>query len=249
MVYTESEINYVMDNIDNFIIDTQTTYVRTTYETVDGKQEIVNEEYVSEEEMLDSLNVRNVDISGVSTFALSDRTSTVKTNMKSIEMKMTEVGASVKKVVMTCTWLSLPKCRSFDIISFRPGAKSLSAVTIQDSNICGYQYYDDSVISYTAYDSNMKISNKGVGLSTNIKDDVSSKLSVKLSVNFGTGVDPFTVYGTYQHATEDVSLAKSQRYKIAEGGMGDVLKFYLWTEDCYDDTPGLKVTGSLCDDY
>lgn len=47
----------------------------------------------------------------------------------------------------------------------------------------------------------------GVGLSVNLKDNVSILLSVKLAVSFASGKDPFTVYGAYEHAVQNVTLA------------------------------------------
>lgn len=247
IVYTEDEINYILSNPDKCMLDSQTTYVKTLYTEVDGKQEIVNEEYISEEELMDSLNVRNVSISGVSTFSLADRKDTVSTTMKSIEMNMTSVGASVKKVVLNCTWLSIPKCKSYDIVAFMPASSSVVIDTTVTSNIQGYQFYDDDQISYNYSDKNIKLTSKGIGLSTNIVDSVEDSLSVKLSVAFGSGASKYTVYGTYQHATDDVSLTRSQYYTFSKNGMGGVIDFYLWTASKYDDTPGLSVTGSIYD--
>ena len=82
----------------------------------------------------------------------------------------------------------------------------------------------------------------------NIVDSVSKSLSMKFSVTFGSNVDPYTVYGSYQHSVDDISLAKSKKYTISASGMGKVIKFNSSVASSYDDTPGLVVTGSLYDD-
>jgi hypothetical protein len=84
-------------------------------------------------------------------------------------------------------------------------------------------------------------------MSTNISDSVKNSLSVTLKVNFMTNQDPFTVYGAYEHATSEVTLAQSKKYSIASGGMGNVFDFKNSVWNKYDNTPGLHVKGSLSD--
>ncbi len=248
-MFSTEEINYIMSDVEANIDDSEITYVKTTYETVDGKQEVVNEEYISEEEMMDSLNVRNVDLSRVSTFSLATRKDTVQTNMKFIEMNMYSVAASVKKVTLNCTWLSIPQCKSFDVVAFRPNAYSYVCDIVKTDNTIGYQYYDGNTITYKYNNDNIKYTSGGVGLSTNIVDSVSSSLKVTFSTTFATKADPFTVYGTYQHAVNNVTQAQSQSYSISSSGMGGVLNFSSSVYSKYDKTPGLEVEGSIYDTY
>lgn len=247
-VFSEKEMNYVMSDVEKNISEPEVTYVKTTYKEVNGKQQIVNEEYISEQEMRDTLNMNNVKLSEVSTFALEDREDTVTTNMKKIKMEMYSVEASVKKVQLICTWLSIPKTKSFDVVAFRPGSASASVDTSDTDNVVGYQYHDDDKIKYKYTSNNIKYTDSGLGLSTNIVNDVSKTLKVKFSASFLTSAPTFKVYGTYQHATSDVTLNKSQKYSISSSGMGKVLKFKSGVASKYDNTPGLVVTGSL-DDY
>lgn len=167
--------------------------------------------------------------------------------MKSIELRMVSVSASAKKVTMTCTWLSLPKCRSFDVIAFRGGNDTIILKGGEESNVIGYQYYDSNKITYTSSHKNIKEKEVGVGLSVNLVDNVSQHLSVQFSAIFGTGATNLLVYGTYQHAIENVTLTQSKSYSFQYGGLGKVLDFYWGIEEKYDKTPGLIVSGSIND--
>ena len=247
--FTEDEIAYIMSNPENSILDSEEMYIKTTYEVVDGNMEVQNEEYISEEEMLDTINIRNME--GASTFFYKDtfRKDYVETNMKSILMHMYEVQPSVKKVNLVCTWLGIPKCKSFDVVAFRPETTSVTCDIICTDNTFGIQEYDGNEIRYSYSNGNIKYTDGGIGLSTNIVDSVSSSLSVKFATTFGTGADPFTIYGTYQHAVNNVTLAQSQDYEISFLGMGGVLDFDPDVYSKYDNTPGLLVTGSTDPKY
>lgn len=245
--FTQDEIDYVLQHVEEDGIEEDTKYVRTS---VSGDDSVVTEEYISEEEMLSQLNAINVPIklNRISTLGLDDREDEVKTAMKSIVMKMYSVAPSAKKVSLTCNWISIPKTKSYDIIAFRVGASSTVLNSLGTSNINGYQYYDGEVIKYTYSSDNLKSTKKGLGLSMNIVDSVKKSLKMELSVTFGTNSDPFTVYGTYQHSVDDITLKKSKKYTISSDGMGGVIKFKSNSvEKSYDDTPGLVVTGSISD--
>ncbi|MGN0414647.1 MAG: hypothetical protein ACI4FX_04055 [Agathobacter sp.] len=248
IIFTEDEINYLLSDLDKNIIDQQQVYVMTTSQIVDGEAQIINEEFLSEKEMQDQLNLRNVSLEkgGVSTWSYDDRTASRTTSMKQLTMNMYDVQAQVYKVSLTCKWLTLPQTRSYDVIAFRPGT-SFTPNSLGSSNMNGYQIYDGNTITYNYTSSNFKTSTSGVGLSVNLKNDVSKSLSVKLDVAFASGNDPFTVYGAYEHAVQDVTLAQSQKYSISSGGMGKVIAFNSSVADYYDNTQGLKVTGSLND--
>jgi len=247
-LFNRDEIDYIMSDIDNNMLGSEETYVKTTYQTVDGEEQIVNEEYLTREEMEDSINLRNVDVSEISPFILETRVDTVTTNMKSIVLDMWSVGASVKKVIITCTWLDIPQCKSYDVIALR-GEDASYSFDIEDvENTVGYQNYDGKSIKYLHTNGNMKKSPGCFGLSVNIVDSVTSSLSVSLSATFCTKQDPLIVYGTYQHAVNNVTLAQSQNYDFSVWGMGQVLDFSsdVWSK--YDNTPGLYVVGSYKDE-
>ena len=120
--------------------------------------------------------------------------------------------------------------------------------TINSSNFSATQESDAGTTNYVYDSSNVKSCSQGFGVSMNLYDAAVSKITCTVTGIFGSGKDPFTVYGTYQHATSTLSLSDSQKYTIAAGGMGNVLSFTSSSVKAkYDNTQGLSVTGSLYD--
>lgn len=79
----------------------------------------------------------------------------------------------------------------------------------------------------------------------NIVDDVSTSLSNSMAITLLTGALPFTVYGTYQHATSDLTLSQSQNYTFSSSGLGSVLKFANSVSSKYDGMKGVSATCAL----
>lgn len=174
---------------------------------------------------------------------------THQTSMKKLYMQvvLSGVGESQKTVTLTNTWLSLPSTRSYDVIALRPGQNSLT-VNVNSSTISGYQKWDGNYINYSANSDNTKIStvfdgNGGIGISMNIKDDVTTSLENSLSVTFASGSNPFKIYGTYQHAQSSVTLSESQNYSFSSAGLGKVLAFNSSSiESKYDRMSGVYLS-------
>lgn len=125
-MFTEDELEYVLSDCDKNV-SSDVTYLKTT--TVANGKDVstVSEEYYSEEEFLEAMRNFKVEREvtfrnrGISTHSSIDlRYDKVETTMKKIELNMFSVDASVKKVRLKCTWLSIPKCKSFDIIALKP---------------------------------------------------------------------------------------------------------------------------------
>ena len=79
----------------------------------------------------------------------------------------------------------------------------------------------------------------------NIVDSVSSSLSNSMSVTIINNSTTYTAYGTYQHATSDVTLSQSKNYSISSSGLGGVLAFANSVIGYYDGMQGVDITGSL----
>ncbi len=169
---------------------------------------------------------------------------THQTNMKKLYMQVISPAYMSHKVVtLTNTWLSIPVTKSFDVIAVRPETHSL-VVTILPATISGYQKWDGNIINYNVNNNNTKRSasftgNGGVGISMNIVDDVKSTLENSLTVTFVSEADPFKIWGTYQHAQSDVTLAQSQNYSFGSSGLGNVLNFNSSIKSKYDGMQGV----------
>ena len=177
--------------------------------------------------------------------SLADRDYVVNTNYKRITMHMDVSSLTSKTVSLNCTWKKIPSIKSYDVIGFRPLGVSLS----NNYYVEGSQKYDGKTIyyDYGNQKDHFKVTSGGVGLSSNISNDVKSSLSLTLKANFITGQEPFTVYGSYQHATSNVTLSQSKDYSFSSAGMGYVFDFSRSVSKKYDNTPGLMVKGSLYD--
>lgn len=243
-LFSQEEIDYLYSHISENGIETDVKYVKTTY----VNEIITNECYVTEKDMIDSFNVINIPVQ-VRYLSVDDRYDSVQTTMKKISMSMYSVAPSAKKVSITCEWLSLPITRTYDVIAFRVDQPATFYLPEYEEDVYGYQYYDGDVIKYHAGCENIKTFSNGIGISMNIVNSVSTSLKMEFATNIGSGADPLTVYGTYQHSVDDITLHTSQRYSLSASGMGGVLKFNSSSvANHFDNTPGLCVTGSLYDE-
>ena len=96
-------------------------------------------------------------------------------------------------------------------------------------------------MDYKYTSNNTKIFNNGLGISMNLVDG-GTNFNLSMSVGYNiTGSYP-KIYGTYQHATEDISLANSQKYTLSSLGFGKVVLFDSSVRDIYDEFGGVDVS-------
>ncbi len=241
---TVEQIDLIKDN-RNLTVTTETKYVRTdeVYDTTGVLLEVENTEVTEDE----ALNYEENNL--ISTYAWNI---TYQTTMKKLYMQVVSGSTSQKIVTITNTWLSLPNVRSFDVIAIRPETNSMS-INVNSDLISGYQKWDGNVISYDINSSNLKKSSTfngkgGIGISMNIVDDVSSSLVNSMTVNFLCSNKEFEVYGTYQHATTDVTLSQSQNYSFNSSGYGGVLNFASSVKSKYDNMNGVYLHYTYADE-
>lgn len=225
-------------------VSSQTIYVELI-ETTDSSGKIVN----TSQRILSEKVGENYANNYVRTVYSLDADKVHTTSMKKITLSMYIGGsASWKYANITNEWLSLPKIRSYDIIALRPGKAS---VVFTYKGLSGCQVYDGKRIEYSStsdnlvYKSGVKDGTGGLAYVMNLKDDVVSTLKNTMSVQFVTGADPFTVYGTYQHAIKNISKLNAKKFTFSPSGMGGVLNFKSSIGDYYDNTKGLSVTVSM----
>ena len=151
---------------------------------------------------------------------------------------------SNKIVIVRNKWKSLPKVRSFDVIGIRPAVASVT-FNLGANNISGFQKYDGKTINYNYASNHFKIQSSmnshsgGIGLSMNLVDSAKDEIINEIQVVFASGANPFMAYGSYQHATSDVTLSQSQDYNIHFEGYGQVFKFSSSVKSKYDNTSGV----------
>ena len=170
---------------------------------------------------------------------------TYQTNMKRLYMKVVSATATDRIVTITNTWLSIPSVKSYDVIAVRPGSNAMS-VNLSANTISGYQKWDGNYVYYDTHSANTKKSSSftgkgGVGISMNIVDGVTSSLENSMTVQFISGSSPFKIFGTYQHATSNLTLADSQNYSFSSLGLGEVLNFASSVKSKYDNMKGVKL--------
>ncbi len=133
-------------------------------------------------------------------------------------------------------WKQMPKYKSFDVIAFRwTGDFALEDYT-------GNQYTNGNSgnILYLEGNGNFKEGTYGLGLSQNLVD--SATLIENELIAFGSCSNGGTLYGTYQHAQANITLATSKSYSFNSTGMGGVLKFTGNAVGIYDNTPGISLS-------
>lgn len=134
-----------------------------------------------------------------------------------------------------CHWYTTPNTKSYDIIAARWSGSSFSPSTAYGVQ----EYWDNSSVNYSYLGNNMVSQSKGLGISMNLVDSGSD---YKLYLFIKGYQHPGTTYGTYQHATSNISLSHSKSYTFVtnpNNGLGGVLNHsYAST---YDNMQGVMV--------
>lgn len=133
-------------------------------------------------------------------------------------------------ITLKVIWDSIPLVQSYDVIGMR--FNSTSATTINQCSISGNNYNN----SYSTRTENYKSSNNGFGYSVKIPNNAGLVILTSATVNTGG-----TVYGAYEHALSNVSLATSKNYNISSAGQGSVFAFTGSAIGKYDNTSGVEI--------
>lgn len=143
----------------------------------------------------------------------------------------------------------MPSVRSYDVIGLWYNQSFVK------SNYYGYMYYTQSGTTYkTTYSTasnsgNIKIEGSssnwfggGIGISMPLPSSTNvTFIQSQLFVEGNVGSN-FTVNGSYQHATSNVTLSDSKNYTFAPLGLGNVFAFNtntLW--NTYDQMRGVSI--------
>ena len=225
-----------LNNVD--IIDTKVKYIKTiTY-----KDEL-NNYFHSEVELTE--DEYNNFVAEKSRSSCSDGVACWETNAKKLFMRVyVDTSQGDYQFVMNNLWKSIPSVKSYDVMGFRWTSTSNEFIR---TNYSGVQVYNNNqYIQYSMGGTNSKTASNGLGISMNIVDSASTYLSNTIIMYAGFSMNTVvTVYGTYQHATSDLSLANSKSYSFSSSGLGKVL-YYSNTNirNKYDNMQCIKYTFS-----
>lgn len=133
-------------------------------------------------------------------------------------------------VTLTGTWMVVPNVHSYDVIAVR-----LSGCTL-NGDYTFKQTYASSGNTYYVYNGVNQTFSNGFGSSALLQYGTDNEYSLTFRVS-GSG----TVYGTYQHAAQSVTLAESQNYFIGANGYGNVVVFGSNVALRYDQMNGVNL--------
>ncbi|MBQ6841451.1 MAG: hypothetical protein IJO63_04995 [Bacilli bacterium] len=222
LLYTEAHIA-VLDqnkydqiksmNLDYDSVQVQNKYVKTEINNVTGE---VTETEISKEEY-----------ETVSPNYLT-RATLIGTSYKQLSLGFSRTSDSAHTAFFTLNaiWKIMPVVRSFDVIGVRLSNLSVINGTQQGQQI--YKINDGSYqwVQYNFNGTNIQNHSNGFGISMNLLNDTSlTYLECTIDANMSINAYPAAVFGSYQHAIENVSLATSQSYTIGAGGLGSVFIF------------------------
>lgn len=166
----------------------------------------------------------------------------IATEYKEVRISVIEGYDDVHIFDLYAKWKKMPAARSYDVIAFR-----FRNVALINGTQKGRQYYKKTGsavydhITYTSSSGNMKKTSQGFGVSMNLVDNSINALELELTCEgVPSGINPY-VWGNYQHAVENVTLAQSQNYNISSAGYGNVINFDLSVEDHYDGMGGVYI--------
>ena len=139
-------------------------------------------------------------------------------------------------ISLTFRWQVIPTIKQYDVI----GALFVDTESFNTPSVS--VSYTNTTISYN---SNMKRFTKG----TNGSSYNGFGSSVALPSNDGAVVNATFrvmpgghIYGSYQHASKEISLANSKKYTLSRAGEGGVFEFTGVAYDVYDRSPGVDIT-------
>lgn len=230
-----------LKELDYSHVITDTKYVLSTYHTHLG---IISEREVSEEEY----NTFNDNKTVQSTASLKESASTrgVVTSGTYYEttgkrLSMAVVPGSVWHYVTLLTfWKYMPSARSFDVIGLRG-----NGVSFRNGSQIGEQIYKANgtyhMINYAWNGTNIKRFDNGFGISMNLVDQSINALQCEIDADFKATTSHPELFGSYQHATSNLTLAQSQSYSLSGAGLGGVFAFPSNISVKYDHMAGVRI--------
>lgn len=173
----------------------------------------------------------------------TSRAASVTTSYKNLQIARTKISGNKYQIDLINVWLTTPVIKSFDVMALRYVDATVVSGTQDGTQIYKKNGSYDGV-NYSYNGTNMKITSNGFGVSMNLVDGATD-FENYLQVNVIATSTSAKIYGSYQHAAANVTLAQSQAYNISHNGYGEVINFSTSVENIYDGMKGV----SLAIDY
>ncbi len=160
----------------------------------------------------------------LTTKELKDRSTSHSTPSKNL--KISAACSNNCTVSIVATWKVNPVIRSYDTIgAYLSGVSLISAnqTTVSNSTNTSYFY-------------NWKSAYNGIGNSVLLPSGTNLVINQILTTTTGG-----TIYGSYQHAMQNTTLAVSKLYTFSLSGYGNVFSFYGNAYGVYDGMAGVDI--------
>lgn len=226
MQMSETKYNKIKDlDFDN--ITTSTKYVETIYNQslqLTTEREVTKEEYDNYNPVMPLLD---------------DGGASAESTMK--RLSLTVIGGTTWNfVTFDATWKGIPSTRSFDVIGFYGYGLEFGEGTQEGNQI--YELNGTySSIDYAWNGTNIKKHDNGFGISMNIVNSDITDLQLIAECYVTPTVTHPSIYASYQHAVQTLSLADSQNYTLGGAGLGGVFIFPYSISQKYDGMGGVSV--------
>lgn len=141
---------------------------------------------------------------------------------------------------LTTLWLKSPYIKSYDVIAIRTDDATVIEGTQEGRQTYIYTNGSTGIVNYSNGGTNMVKASNGFGISMNLVDAAKTyECTIEATVTATT--EWATVYGSYQHAATNVTLAQSKSYTISHNGYGKVINFATAVQNDYDGMQGVSI--------
>lgn len=217
------EINFYYEN-ENGVILTKKEYDFFTEMYYDGYQQYLTKndlKYFTSIELDKNLVESKIYEEPV----ISTRATIFETTVKSI--KISKAPTTNPTISLVVTWKKDPVVKSYDVMG----------AYLKDTSLVGSVTTKITYSTGAIYKNDIKISSNGFGVSFKIPNNVKD---INISQTFSV-LPNGTIFGSYQHAVENVTIQESKNYTIGYGGYGDVFNFGWSVHEKYDGMSGVKI--------
>lgn len=161
------------------------------------------------------------------------------TSYKTIHISISNMGGNLYDVFLYTEWLGEPNIKSFDVT----GIRVEDAYVVSGSQSGTQTYKIGSTYGHVDYSyngTNINNLSNGFGISMNLVD-AASYFSTDITADVIATSNYARVFGAYQHAVQNVSLATSKSYTLNSSGLGNVFNFASGALQYYDNMQGVDI--------